>query len=457
MFGSALRPGDTRLVDFGHFEPMRLARRVGRRALGKGESADFLHVEVFVGEPSREAYPDLWARLDRLVRHFRAEGVQVTTSPMRRRLGKPVEKGVDTALAMAATRMGYLELVDLMIIVSRDSDLLPLAREFPVGLDQPAAHFAGFWSPEPMVQLGRAAVPAEPTLGGVPFYRLDLDEFRRVRRDGLDLIRDTRPPLWVVEAGEEWEEPDLSEGWTPVLDAERAQRVEDLRRERAERRLAMNRVVAVAPSAPVGAECYSGDDDEPSASRPTAIVVVPRKLPQDRPGYSPRHGEVDASKGVAGDDCLEEVAPPPAEAASRVVDRAASRARRQAKRKRWRWLRRLRQRLRGIGLHRQGRQSVVPARPRLAVDPLAEALWRGEAVLPLRRSRWNRFTDLRRLVVLQGGDGAVRIAAASTVATSVTRPEPRQATPAARPRIGGPPVNSRRGPKAGRFVRRRHR
>ena len=143
------RPKHEALIDPLHFAHQLLSQRNSRQREG-WPSASLALVDVYRGLPSPDHEPAAYARNLAQKRHWERDGrVRVTHRPLRYRyerdesgipvrdpqtglkipVGPPTEKGVDVMCALALLRHAQSPDVDLVILASLDSDLIPALDE----------------------------------------------------------------------------------------------------------------------------------------------------------------------------------------------------------------------------------------------------------------------------------------------------------------------------------------
>lgn len=142
-------PKHEALVDPLHFSNQLLSVRNSRQRQGH-ESAVLRYVDVFRGEPSADHDPRAYARNQAQKAQWERDArVGVTLRPLKYRYqrdaqghpirdpqtgikvpsGPPQEKGVDVLCALALVRRALSSDVDLVILASQDSDLVPAIDE----------------------------------------------------------------------------------------------------------------------------------------------------------------------------------------------------------------------------------------------------------------------------------------------------------------------------------------
>jgi uncharacterized LabA/DUF88 family protein len=158
-------PKHEALIDPLHFANQLLQVRNSRQRGGR-PPAVLRAVDVYRGLPSSEHHPDAYARNLAQKAHWeRDQRVSVTHRPLRYRYmrdasgrplrdpatgikipdGPPTEKGVDVMCALALLRHARREDIDLVVLASLDSDLIPALDEV-VAMGERVETFS-WWSP----------------------------------------------------------------------------------------------------------------------------------------------------------------------------------------------------------------------------------------------------------------------------------------------------------------------
>jgi len=169
-------PKHEALVDPLHFANQLLQVRNSRQRAGH-ERAVLRYVDVFRGEPSPDHEPKAHARNQAQKAQWeRDKRVAVTLRPLKYRYrrdengraitdpvtgikvpsGPPQEKGVDVLCALALVRRALSSDVDLVILASHDSDLVPAIDEV-LGLGTAKVETFSWYSP------GRPSFELRPT------------------------------------------------------------------------------------------------------------------------------------------------------------------------------------------------------------------------------------------------------------------------------------------------------
>jgi uncharacterized LabA/DUF88 family protein len=106
-----------------HIDPLRLADLVVKR---RRFASELTNVRVYRGYPDPSREPIAAQANDRQAMRWAADGAVVIRRPLRYPPGwptvRPLEKGVDVALAIDFVRLALERAYDVGILVSRDTD-----------------------------------------------------------------------------------------------------------------------------------------------------------------------------------------------------------------------------------------------------------------------------------------------------------------------------------------------
>lgn len=119
-------------IEFGRVSPMDYAKLLVKRSPYNAIYKRSLEqVRVYTGRPSQERDHEGYAVHRRRVASWEKSGCLVHARPLRYRKNRPPEqKGVDVKLALDAVRMMILGQLDIAILATTDTDLVPVLETF---------------------------------------------------------------------------------------------------------------------------------------------------------------------------------------------------------------------------------------------------------------------------------------------------------------------------------------
>ena len=169
--------GAEALSPAGQFDPIKVARLIAQKHPSYVDSRlrTLAQVSVYSGVPSSNRNPiGNAAALSQFARWKTMAGDQgvnlhVETRPLDYRTGAPREKGIDVKLALDILKAAYNRTVDVIVLFSGDSDLLPaLEKATALGLACESAYWVN----------GKRQLPKRPCI--LWEHRLNDADYRQV-------------------------------------------------------------------------------------------------------------------------------------------------------------------------------------------------------------------------------------------------------------------------------------